>query len=124
MPHQKNHFKTLSQMRAAKLIDELRAASQRARLKAETAFAVAAFNVRVLTPSPVAFYPTIGAAISARRCFLVCECPGCGQLGGIDLRKLDRHRGASIESLIPLLSCRQCRPNAPFARIIGLRKRP
>jgi hypothetical protein len=36
------------------------------------------------------------------------------------LRKIDRHRGTSITSLIPALSCRRCVPNAPFARLTGL----
>jgi hypothetical protein len=33
----------------------------------------------------------------------------------IDLRTLDRHRGAAISSLIPSLSCRRCSPHAQFA---------
>jgi hypothetical protein len=110
-------------MREAQLEKERRTAPQRARLKVETTLAVAAFNVRVLTQSPVTFYPTIGAAIAARRYFVVCECPACGQRGSIDLRMIDRHRGASIEGLIPMLSCRRCSPHAPFAKIIGLRRR-
>jgi hypothetical protein len=36
--------------------------------------------------------------------------PTCRQIGGVDLRKLDRRRGATIESLIPALSCRRCSP--------------
>ena len=38
----------------------------------------------------------------------------------IDLRKLDRHRDAAVTSLIPLLSCRSCRQNAPFAELVRL----
>jgi hypothetical protein len=38
----------------------------------------------------------------------------------IDLRALDRHRDAAISSLIPSLSCRSCRPNAPFAELVRL----
>ena len=37
-----------------------------------------------------------------------------------DLRSLDRHRDAAVTSLIPSLSCRSCRPNAPFAEPIRL----
>jgi hypothetical protein len=47
--------------------------------------------------------------------------PGCGVVGEIDLRALDRHPGASLESLIPELSCTRCSPNPPFAKLIGLR---
>jgi hypothetical protein len=32
-----------------------------------------------------------------------------------DLRSLDWHRGAAVTALIPVLSCRSCRPHAPFA---------
>ena len=38
----------------------------------------------------------------------------------IDLRTLDRHRDAAVTSLIPALSCRSCRPNAPFAVLVRL----
>jgi hypothetical protein len=40
----------------------------------------------------------------------------------IDLRALDRHRDGAVTSLIPLLSCRSCRPNAPFAKLVRLSK--
>jgi hypothetical protein len=38
----------------------------------------------------------------------------------IDLRTLDHHRDAAVTSLIPALSCRSCRPNAPFAELVQL----
>jgi hypothetical protein len=66
------------------------------------------------------FYPTIGAAIAAECPWLRFYCPACRQIGEVDLRKLDRHRGATIESLIPALSCRRCSPNPPFAKLLGL----
>jgi hypothetical protein len=34
------------------------------------------------------------------------------------LRQIDRHRDAAVTSLIPALSCRSCRPNAPVAEWI------
>jgi hypothetical protein len=124
MAHTKSFRRLSTEMRQAELDRQRRSAPHLARLKVETALAVAAFNVRVLSPSPLTFYPTIGAAIIARRFYVVCECPACGQRGSIDLRKVDRHRGASIESLIPMLSCQRCSPYSPFAKIIGLRKWP
>jgi len=39
---------------------------------------------------------------------------------GIDLRTLDRHPNAAVASLIPALSFRSCRPNAPFAELVRL----
>jgi hypothetical protein len=38
----------------------------------------------------------------------------------VDLSTLDRHRDAAVTSLIPALSCRSCRPNAPFAELLRL----
>ena len=34
--------------------------------------------------------------------------------------KLDRHPFAALTSLIPALSCRSCRPHAPFAELVRL----
>ena len=42
--------------------------------------------------------PTIGAAITAGVPWLGFFCPACGQVGSVDLRTLDRHRGASIQA--------------------------
>jgi hypothetical protein len=63
------------------------------------------------------FYPTIGAAIAAAFPWLTFCCPACTVVGSVDLRTLDRHRDAAISSLIPLLSCRRCSPNPPFAKL-------
>jgi hypothetical protein len=35
-------------------------------------------------------------------------------------RTLDWYRGAAVTALIPSLSCRSCRPNAPFAELLQL----
>ena len=59
------------------------------------------------------FAPTIGAAIRAGRPWLTCYCPGCGVVGQFDMRTIDRHRGASVESLSPQLSCMRCSPHPP-----------
>jgi len=69
---------------------------------------------------PMLFSPTIGATITSRYWFLWVRCPACRATGSVDLRRLDRHRDASVTSLIPALSCRSCRPNAPFAEIVRL----
>jgi hypothetical protein len=63
---------------------------------------------------PMLFSPTIGAAITAGYWFLRARCPACRTTGDVDLRSLDWHRGAAVTALIPALSCRSCRPNAPF----------
>jgi hypothetical protein len=46
------------------------------------------------------------------------RCPACRTTQALDLRTLDRHRDAAVTSLIPVLSCRSCRPNAPFAELV------
>jgi hypothetical protein len=50
------------------------------------------------------------------------RCPACRTTAAVDLRRIDRHPGAAVTSLIPALSCRGCRPNAPFAELVRLSK--
>jgi hypothetical protein len=64
--------------------------------------------------------PTIGAAITAGYWFLRARCPACRTTGDVDLRTLDWHRGSAVTALTPALSCRSCRPNAPFAELVRL----
>jgi hypothetical protein len=78
------------------------------------------WNSRLAAGRELFLSPTIRAAILARKPFLTFYCPACHVTGRVDLRKIDRHRGTSITSLIPELSCRRCKPNAPFVRLTGL----
>jgi hypothetical protein len=73
--------------------------------------------------SDLFFYPTIRAAITAGCPWLDYMCPACCRIGEIDLRQVDRHPDASISSLIQELSCRSCRPNPPFAKLVRLKGR-
>jgi hypothetical protein len=84
---------------------------------------IATWNARQEAHMPVLFSPTIGAAIAARHWFLWVRCPACRTINAIDLRTLDRHPDAAITSLIPWLSCRSCRPHAPFAELVQLSRR-
>jgi hypothetical protein len=79
-----------------------------------------AWNERQAKRMPMLFSPTIGAAITAGYWFLWVRFPACRTTNAIDLRTLDRHRDAAVSSLIPALSCRSCRPNAPFAELVRL----
>jgi hypothetical protein len=81
---------------------------------------IGAWNERQAARMPMLFSPTIGAAITAGYWFLWVRCPACRTTNAIDLRTLDRHRDAAVTSLIPALSCRSCRPNAPFAELVQL----
>jgi hypothetical protein len=84
---------------------------------------VTIWNARRAAGRELWFHPTIGGAIAGGRPWLSFWCPACGQVGEVDLRTLGRHPGASIDSLVPALSCRRCRPNAPFAQLIRLAPR-
>jgi hypothetical protein len=81
---------------------------------------IAAWNERQAKRMPMIFAPTIGAAIAARYWFLWVRCPACRSTSSIDLRTLDRHPETAVTSLITALSCRSCRPNAPFAQLVKL----
>jgi hypothetical protein len=81
---------------------------------------IAAWNERQAKRMPMLFSPTIGAAVAAHYWFLWVRCPACQTINAIDLRTLDHHRDAAVTSLIPALSCRSCRPNAPFAELVRL----
>src|SRR5215472_1744569 len=81
---------------------------------------IAAWNERQALRAPMIFSPTIGAATRAVYWFLWVRCPACRTINAIDLRTLDRHAAAAVTSLIPALSCRSCRPNAPFAEPVRL----
>jgi hypothetical protein len=79
---------------------------------------VETWNARQAAHMPMLFSPTIGAAITAGYWFLRARCPACRTTGDVDLRALDWHRGAAVTALTPALSCRSCRPNAPFAELL------
>jgi len=81
---------------------------------------VAVWNERQAKRMPMLFSPTIGAAIAAGYWFLWARCPACRTTGDVDLRSLDWHRGAAVTALITALSCRSCRPHAPFVELVCL----
>src|SRR5215469_2242181 len=85
---------------------------------------VGIWNARRAKGRHLWFHLTIGAAIIAGRPWLTFVCPACRVIGEVDLRTLDRHPAATVESLIPSLSCRRCVPNAPFVRLLGLSNLP
>jgi hypothetical protein len=105
---------------------EKKAAEQRAtdpQIMADAERLVAVWNERQQRHMPMLFAPTIGAAIAAGYWFLWVRCPACRTINAIDLRGLDRHHDAAVTSLIPALSCRSCRPNAPFAELVRLSRK-
>ena len=101
---------------AARAVEEARRAEAERKAAAEAQKIVEIWNARQAGGKALWFYPTIGAAIAAGLPWLTFYCPACTVVGSVDLRTLDRHRGAAISSLIPSLSCRRC-PHAPFAKL-------
>jgi hypothetical protein len=81
---------------------------------------VTEWNERQAQRAPLLISPTIGAAIAAQHWYLWVRCPGCRTTQSVDLRRLDRHPDMMVTSLIPALSCRACRPHAPFAELVKL----
>ena len=105
-----------------KLVDQRREAAEKeaanrratdAQVLEDAERLIAAWNERQAKRMPMLFSPTIGAAIAAGYWFLWVRCPACRTINAIDLRTLDRHPDAAVSSLIPALSYRPCRPNAP-----------
>ena len=84
---------------------------------AEAREVIETWNTKVAAGRRILSAPTFGAARLAGYRWLTVYCPGCGTVKEIDLAKIDRHPDASITSLIPDLSCRMCRPHAPFAQL-------
>jgi len=60
------------------------------------------------------------ARFGVRFHLLWVRCPACRTTQAVDLRTLDRHPWSALTSLIPALSCRACRPHAPFAELVCL----
>jgi hypothetical protein len=111
---------------ARRRVAEAKAAEQRAtspQIVADAERLVVLWNERQERRMPILFAPTIGAAIAAGFWFLWVRCPACRTINAIDLRTLDRHHDAAVTSLIPVLSCRSCRPNAPFAELVRLSRK-
>jgi hypothetical protein len=92
-------------------------------LRAATAL-VSIRNARRAMGRELWFYPTIGAALAAGRPWLSFLCPACEMVAEVDLCFHDRHPDASVQSLIPALSCTRCRPNPPFVRLLQLSEWP
>jgi hypothetical protein len=69
---------------------------------------------------PMLFSPTIGCALKARHWFLWACCPSLPNHTGGRSADLTGHPWSALTSLIPALSCRACRPHAPFAELVCL----
>jgi hypothetical protein len=68
--------------------------------------------------------PTIRAAVLAGMPWLDVYCPGCRTSRALDIRTLDRHPLASVDSLVLGLRCSWCRGSAPMPVLTGLHPAP
>jgi hypothetical protein len=98
-----------------------RAAGGRAKAQ-DAARRIEEWNARVAAGEPSS--PTLGDALLSGHHWLDVACDGCRTSRSVDLRRVDHHRDASIESLIPALRCSWCGGNAPMARLRGLCQSP
>ena len=89
---------------------------------ADAVWMMEAWNARLAGGQPLLFSPTIRAALGAGYRWMTVACPGCRTCREIDLAATGRHPDAAVASLIPALSCRNCRPHAPLAQIRYLKR--
>jgi hypothetical protein len=54
--------------------------------------------------------------------FVRARCRACRTTGDVNLRTPDWPRSAAVTAFTPVLLCRSCRPNAPFAELVCLSK--
>jgi hypothetical protein len=73
-------------------------ADKAARLEAE--LVIHRWNRRLATGRDMLWSPTIRAALVAGTPWLDVFCPGCGTSRAIDLRTVDRHPLASVDTLV------------------------
>jgi hypothetical protein len=113
---------------AAKLEDQRRDAAEKAAANRRATEAqvledaerlIAAWNERQAKRMPMLFSSTIGAAIGARYWFLWVRCPACRTINTSTCAR-STVTGIGSHERIPALSCRSCRPNAPFAELVNL----
>jgi hypothetical protein len=114
-----SEYRSQSRQDIRRAVAELaeRPARLRETLKAEKV--VGLWNARLARDAEPLFVPTFSAALRCNRPRLEYQCPACGMIGDADIRTFDRHPRATIQSLIPALSCPRC-PDGPFVRLRGL----
>ena len=95
-----------------------RSAPEQARDRRFAGKIVALWNARLARDAEPLFVPTIAAALRAERPWLEYQCRACGLIGDADVRTFDKHPRATIQSLVPELSCPRC-PDA-FVKLRGL----
>src|SRR5258707_9676408 len=116
-PYRKNP--SVADLMRKRAVEEAVAAAERANQQAALA-AVERWNTE---RSPL-WSPTIRRAITAGTPWLDIYCPGCRASRAIDIRTLDRHPLASVESLVVGLRCSWCPGDAPMPVLTGLHALP
>lgn len=120
MPHNLSR-RTIESIEAEKA---RRVAEKRAHIAEQATVVIDTWHELLAKDDFVYLWPTIGAAVAAGKPWLTFYCPGCQVRGEVDLRVIAKvrrfHPGASIEVLVPSLSCQRCRPQPPHAKLTGL----
>ena len=81
-------------------------------------------NAAIAAAQGALWSPTIRCAVMAGMPWLDVYCPGCGTIGAIDIRTIDRHPLASVGSLVLGLRCSMCRGSTPMPVLHGLHTAP
>ena len=87
---------------------------------AEAEAVIERWNRRLDTGRDMLWSPTIKAALLAGTPWLDVFCPGCGTGRAIDLRTVDRHPLASVDTLVLGLRCSWCPGSASMPKLLGL----
>jgi hypothetical protein len=81
------------------------------------------FNAKLSAKRAVWFWPTIGAALTARHPWVVIACDSCDSLSDLDLRMKPRDPEASIRVVLEDVRCPRCNGRGR-PRIVALARQP
>ena len=89
----------------------------------ESLLVIRQFNAVRSANGAMWFWPTVGAAITARHPWLVIACDACGTVVDLDLRVKPRDLEASVRVALCDVRCSRCNGHGR-PRIVALAQRP
>ena len=103
------------------MLSKWRTRAQAKAARAEARRVITRWNQNLAAGRDMWWSPTIRAALVAGMRWLDVYRPGCGTIGALDIRTVDRHPLASVGSLVLGLRCSWWPISAPMPRVVGLR---
>src|SRR5215472_10056626 len=110
--------------RSERLAARMRADAAEKAARDEAVRVVEQWNAAIAAGHGAMWSPTLRCAIVAERPWLDVHCPGCSTGRAIDIRTVDRHPFATVNSLVIGLRCSMCRDGAPMPELRGLHAFP